>query len=95
MKLLLLGWGRVGCFRVDLDDFSLLPDIFVQGLVKRMGGECGGVSQNDEFPQGDKEAVPFDNLPDILYLHPVRGYQPEIDSFIQHSFDSDFLNIFL
>ena len=52
MKLLLLGWGRVGCFRVDLDDFSLLPDIFVQGLVKRMGGECGGVSQNDEFHAG-------------------------------------------
>ena len=52
MKLLLLGWGRVGCFRVDLDDFSLLPDIFVQGLVIRMGGECGGVSQNDEFHAG-------------------------------------------
>ena len=52
IKLLLLGWGRVGCFRVDLDDFSLLPDIFVQGLVKRMGGECGGVSQNDEFLAG-------------------------------------------
>ncbi len=52
IKLLLLGWGRVGCFRVDLDDFSLLPDIFVQGLVKRMGGECGGVSQNDEFHAG-------------------------------------------
>ena len=49
----------------------------------------------DEFPQRGKKAVPFDDLPDILYLHPVRGYQPEIDSFIQHSFDSDFLNIFL
>ena len=31
----------------------------------------------------------------ILYLHPVRGYQPEIDSFIQHPFDTDFLDIFL
>ena len=52
MKLLLFGWGRVGCFRLNFDDLSFLPDIFVQGLVKRMGGECGGVSQNDEFHAG-------------------------------------------
>ena len=52
MKLLLFGWGRVGCFRLNFDDLSFLPDIFVQGLVKRMGGERGGVSQNNEFHAG-------------------------------------------
>ena len=49
----------------------------------------------DELFQRLEEAVPFDQLTDILHLYPVGGYQPEINSFIQHPFYPDFLDIFL
>ena len=73
----------IGSYEADQDNIPFLALEPVHGVNR------------DEFPQGDKKAVSFDDLSDILYLHPIRGYQPEIDSFIQYSFDTDFLDIFL
>lgn len=73
----------VGTDEADENDIPFLS-------LKTVDGVDG-----DEAFQGMKEVVAFNELADILHLHPVRGDQPEVNAFFQDSFHANFLDVIL